>query len=88
MKKKIGEEIDESNYDLLHSAFINFLESFQPLLDIQETIHQDLVVKSMLDESEEIKIKLETMEKLDHIFSKVMIPYFFKIGHLEEKLLK
>lgn len=88
MKKKIGEELDESNYDLLHSAIINFFESFQPLLDIQETIHQDLIAKSILDNSDEIKVKLEAMEKMDHILSKIMIPNFFKIGHLEEKLIR
>lgn len=88
MSKKIGEEIDQINYEILHCAIIDFLESFRPLLDIQEAIHQDLVAKSMLDDSDEIKMKLEAMKKMHHIFSEIMIPNFFKIGHLEEKLIK
>jgi hypothetical protein len=88
MSKKIGEELDSENYEILRSSFIQFLESFRPLLDIQEVIHQDLIAQSMVDDSIEIKQKLEDMEKMSKIFSEIFIPYFFKIGHLEEKLTK
>ena len=42
----------------------------------------------MVDDSIEIKQKLEDMEKMNKIFSEIFIPNFFKIGHLEEKLTK
>ncbi len=88
MNKRIGEELDQENYEILRSSIIQFLEAFRPLLDIQEVIHQDLIAKSMVDDSAETKQKLEAMDKMHQIFSDVFIPNFFKIGHLEEKLLK
>jgi hypothetical protein len=88
VKKRIGEELDQENYEILRSSIIQFLEAFRPLLDIQEVIHQDLIAKSMVDDSAETKQKLEAMDKMHQIFSDVFIPNFFKIGHLEEKLLK
>lgn len=87
-EKKYGNEIDEEHLNELHLSIIDFMESFRPLLDSSEQIHQDLIAKNLLEQSEAINMKLDAINEMHDIFSKVFIPNFFKIGLLEDKLNK
>ena len=88
MNKKIGLDIDEEHYVSFHNSITQFLEAFRPVLDDCDKIYEDIVAKALLDDSDEINQQLETVTKINKLFSEIFIPNFIKLAQLEEKLTK
>ena len=87
MNKKVGKEIDQYCHADLLLSYIRFIESFSPLLDNAETYKQNIVAENLINPNEENLSKLQLINETVEILNN-MVPTFFKIAKLEDKLEK
>ena len=87
MSKKIGNDLDFDLHNSMLQSFTKFIEDFSPLLDHVEKYHKNINAENLINPSHENESKLKLInEALDTLNE--MIPSFFKIAIIEDKLEK
>jgi hypothetical protein len=87
MNRKTGDEIDTDLHMCLLSSFTKFIEDFSPLLDIAETYQKNILAENLINHNDQNVEKLQIINETITTLNE-MIPSFFKIAKLEDKLEK
>ena len=70
MNKKLGEEIDKDIHHELLASYIEFIETFSPVLSKAEEYKMNIVSENIIDPSDINRNKLDTINRLPFLLSK------------------
>ena len=83
--KQVGSEIEKVLHEELLDNYIRFIENFSPVLDKAEEYKKHITSENLIDDNDEIKVKLETVNEITSLLSD-LVPFLIKFAHLEYKL--
>jgi hypothetical protein len=87
MNKKLGEEIDKDIHHELLASYIEFIETFSPVLSKAEEYKMNIVSENIIDPSDINRNKLDTINRLHNLLIE-MVPKFIEFAQIEYELEK